>query len=93
MSRPALLWGPPILICNGYGSLSPGVKEPQHKADYSSPSSTNIKNEYSNTSTPQLPSWHDKDNFTFTLSAVMYGYSKNVFEKSGKENLELRGYM
>jgi len=33
-----------------------------------------------------------KDNFTFTLPAVIYGYSKNVFEQSGKENLELRGY-
>jgi hypothetical protein len=34
------------------GSLSPGVKQPRHEADYSATSSAEVKNVWSYTSTP-----------------------------------------
>jgi hypothetical protein len=45
---PDRLWGPPILLYNGYrGVLSPGVKaRPGRDADHSPPSSAEVVNEY-----------------------------------------------
>jgi hypothetical protein len=53
-SNPDRLWGSPCLLPNGYGGLFPlGVKRPGSEADHSPPSSTEVKNAWSYTSTPQ----------------------------------------
>jgi hypothetical protein len=44
------LWGPPCLLFNVYWGSFKGVRWTQHKDDYSPPSSSKIKNEYSYTS-------------------------------------------
>ena len=53
----------------GTGSFSPGIKKPRHKADHSSPSYAEVKNEWSYTSTPTIR-FHDvaRDNFTFRVT-------------------------
>jgi hypothetical protein len=52
-SRPAL--GPPSPLSNGYrGALTPEVKRPGLEADCSPPSSTEVKNAWSYTSTPYV---------------------------------------
>jgi hypothetical protein len=44
--RPDRLWGPPSHLTNGYrGAFSLVVKRPGSKADYSPPSSVEIKND------------------------------------------------
>jgi hypothetical protein len=49
--RPIWLWGPLILLSNGYqGALSLGVKQPGCEADHSPPSSAEVKNSWSCTS-------------------------------------------
>jgi len=50
----------------------PGGKRPGREANNSPPSSAEVKNEWSSTSTPNTPSWRDTqlkhgDNFTFYL--------------------------
>jgi hypothetical protein len=70
-SRPAL--GPTQLPIQWVpGVLSLGVKRPRREADHSLPSSAEVKNAWSYTSTPQyvLMAWclvKHRDNFTFTL--------------------------
>jgi hypothetical protein len=56
------------------GPLSLGVKQPGREADHSPPSSTEVKNAWSYTSTSQyvfmawcLVKHRDRDNFTFAL--------------------------
>jgi hypothetical protein len=51
-SRPDPLWGPPNLLPNGYGALSPGVKRPGCEADHSLPASAKVKKMWIYTSTP-----------------------------------------
>jgi hypothetical protein len=53
--RPERLWGPPSLLSNGYQEgLSLGAKRPGREADHSPPSSAEVKNAWSYTSTPPL---------------------------------------
>jgi hypothetical protein len=46
------LWGPDSLISDEQGVLSPDLKRPGREADYSPPSSEEIKNDWSYTPTP-----------------------------------------
>jgi len=46
------LWDQPSLLSNG--ALSLGVKRPGREADHSSPSSVEVKNAWSCTSTPPI---------------------------------------
>jgi hypothetical protein len=49
------LWGVPSLLSSGYhGALSLGVKAPAHEADHLLPSSAEVKNAWSYTSTPLI---------------------------------------
>jgi hypothetical protein len=51
---PDRFWGPPSLLSNEYqGALSLGVKRPEREAGHSPPSSAEVKNVWSYTSTPQ----------------------------------------
>jgi hypothetical protein len=63
-TQPRIQWVP--------GILSLGVKWPGREADYSPPSSAEVKNAWSYTSTPQyvFMAWclvKHRDNFTFTF--------------------------
>jgi hypothetical protein len=71
VSRTAL-WPTQPLIQWVPGALSLGVKRPGGEADHSHPSSTEVKNEWSYTFTPQyvFMAWclvKHRDNFTFTI--------------------------
>jgi hypothetical protein len=57
---PSIQWVP--------GALSLGVKRPEREADHSLQSSAEVKNGWSYTSIPQIPSWNGAQirNFTFT---------------------------
>jgi hypothetical protein len=49
------LWGPPSLLSIGYrggGAVSPGVKRPGREADYSPPTSVEVKKTWIYTSAP-----------------------------------------
>jgi hypothetical protein len=78
--HPDWLLGLPSLF-NGYeGLFSLEVKQPGHEADHTPPSSTEVKNAWSCTSTPNTPSWHGaqlkpRDNFTFTFTLFSYMFS------------------
>jgi hypothetical protein len=66
-TQPLIQWVP--------GSLSLGVKRPGREADHSLPSSAEVKNAWSYTSTPQYVFMasclvQHRDNFTFTLSST-----------------------
>jgi hypothetical protein len=53
--RPDRLWGPPILLSNGYkGFFFLGLRRPGCGALHSSPSSAEVKNAWSYTSTPPI---------------------------------------
>jgi hypothetical protein len=49
--RPDRLWGPPVLLFNGYLGYFSGVKRPWRDVDHCLPSSAEVKNEWSCTST------------------------------------------
>jgi hypothetical protein len=55
----------PTLLVNGYRDSLSWVKSMGREFDHSSPSSVEIKNEWSSSSTP--PTCVDKDKVTFTL--------------------------
>jgi hypothetical protein len=58
-SRPYRPYGPPSLLCNGYRGSFPRVKRPERGVDHPPPSSAQVKNVYSYTSTPSLwLQWH-----------------------------------
>jgi hypothetical protein len=57
LPRPDQLWGPHSLLSSGYKRLFQlEVKWPRLKADFSPPSSTEVKNVWSYTSLPQYAS-------------------------------------
>jgi hypothetical protein len=70
---PERLWSPSSLLSNGYwGVLSPGLKRPAREADHSPPTSAEVKNAWSYTSTHQcvFMAWclvKHRENFIFTL--------------------------
>jgi hypothetical protein len=64
------------------GALYLGVMWPGRKTDHSPPSSVEVKNAWSYTSTPNTPSWRgaqlqNSDNFTFIFS-VFKGHSLSL---------------
>jgi hypothetical protein len=70
-TQPHIQWVP--------GTPFLGVKRPGHEADHSPPSSADVKNAWSYTSTPQyvFMSWYlvkHKDNFTLHYSRVQSDY-------------------
>jgi hypothetical protein len=84
-TQPPIKWVP--------GTLSLGVKRPGHEADHSPPSSAEVKNAWSYTSTPQyvFMAWclvKHRDNFTFTSNLRVLGnknssrYSREIKKKS-----------
>jgi len=50
-TQPPIQWVP--------GTLCPGIKQPGHEVDHSFPSTAEVKNEWSYTSTPHMSSPHD----------------------------------
>ena len=66
---PNRLWDPLSFLPTGYRCSWPGVNRPGHDVDNSSPSSAEVKNEWSYTTTP--PIWFhdvDKENINFVHS-------------------------
>jgi hypothetical protein len=56
--RPNWLWGPPSRLFKGCRGAVPGVKRPGRDVDHLSPSSVEVKNEWSYISAPPyVPSW------------------------------------
>jgi hypothetical protein len=66
---------PPIQWISGVLSL--GVKQPGHKADHSPPSSAQVKNVWSYTSTPQyvLMAWSFVKHRDFTLPYLTFAFA------------------
>jgi hypothetical protein len=46
-------WGPPSFLSNGYQGVCPRVKRSRREAEHLPPSSAEVKNAWSFTSTPQ----------------------------------------
>ena len=67
---PDRLWGPPSLLSNWYRCYFPGVKRPRRDVDHAPPSSTEVKNEWSYTSTPPT-CLHDAHRGTFTFTCTI----------------------
>ena len=56
--------GPPRLQFNGYWHYFPGIKRSGREGNHSPPSTAQIKNEWSYTSTlPYMPSWRKQGTF------------------------------
>jgi len=51
---PGLFWGPPILSFNGYRGPLKEVERPRSEVNLSAPCSAEIKNNWSQTSTPPI---------------------------------------
>jgi len=51
-AHPDWPWGPPSLLYNGYQVFPGGKERPGHEANHSPPSSAEVLEEYSYTSTP-----------------------------------------
>jgi hypothetical protein len=67
-TQPPIQWVP--------GALSLGIKQPGHEANHSPPSSAEVENAWSHTSTPQyvFMAWclvKYRDNFTFTFTLII----------------------
>jgi hypothetical protein len=60
-----LLWGPPSLLFSGYRSFLPKIMWPGSEDDHSPPTNADVKNEWSYTSTPHIPSLYSQGKFTF----------------------------
>ena len=72
--RPDRLWGTPTFLLNGSRGSFPGLKRTGRDVDNSSPSSAEVKNEWSYTSTPPLY-LHGLDRFNCTLNfTVLFTY-------------------
>jgi hypothetical protein len=73
--HPDLRWGPPSLLFSGHEASLLVVKWPKCDADHSLPSSTEVKNEWRCTSTPEYLHSMYRDNFTFVhLNLYIFAY-------------------
>jgi hypothetical protein len=68
----SLCFCPASLPFNGYRRCFPGVKRQEHEINRSSPSSAEVKKEWSSTSAPRI-CLHglDRKNFTFYLTVLL----------------------
>jgi hypothetical protein len=78
-TQPPIQWVP--------GALSLGVKRPGREADHSPPSSAEVKNAWSYTSTPQyvFMAWclvKHRDNFIFYFYYSVFGYYASILPNS-----------
>jgi hypothetical protein len=72
--RPDMLLGPPSPPCNGYWAILPGVNRLGHEVDHSLPSSAEVRNEWSCTSScPTCFHVVDRDSFISTLESAQSG--------------------
>ena len=69
----------PALCSVGTGCYFTGLNWPGQEADYSSPSSAEVKNEWSCTSAPSICFHGTKNIFTFTL--LLYGFGCSVYSE------------
>jgi hypothetical protein len=74
----------------GTRSFSLGIKRPGREADHSSPSSAEVKNVWSYTSTPNTPSWlcaqlKQRDNFNFYYNNNNNNNNNNVLKLHNEE--------
>jgi hypothetical protein len=70
--------GPSIPLFNSFRSSVPGVMPLEREVNHSHPSSTDVKNEWSCTSTPTIHLYgFDRDNFTLLLHHRMYAEDVN----------------
>jgi len=80
--HPDRIWVPPSLLSNEYRGLLPGgwVKRLRRETDKSPPSSVEVKNVRSYTSTPPyvLMAWCLVNNFTCPFNFVMYSSHWNM---------------
>jgi hypothetical protein len=67
---PDRLWGPPSLLSDWYRCYFLGIKRPRRDVDHAPPSSTEVKNEWSYTSTPPT-CLHDAHRGTFTVTCTI----------------------
>jgi hypothetical protein len=92
-NHPDWLWGPPSLF-NGYRVSFPVVQWPKRDVDHSLPSSTEVKNECSYTSTHHTPPQHVQGQLYLCKVEYLYswisdGKTKNFELKSTKNFLNL----
>jgi len=68
--RPDLFWGAPSFLCNTYRGYFPGYKQPWRLTGHSTPSSAEVKNEcsYTSTSTIRLPGGHRDKSAVYKLA-------------------------
>jgi hypothetical protein len=92
--RPDSLLGPPGLLPNGYHGSLPLVKRPGREFDHSPPSSVEVKNEWSYTSTPPICLIYvDRDSFTVALFFTFTGPCiVNIFQHN-QQDAKLHNYI